>query len=280
MAAFQRHRIGLARARLKFALSILVATFFPLLAFADWRTDLTPLKPGAFPLPKPLTADYRFGWLGVTAGKAKVQFHALSGGKVELSATANSVGFARSLWKLDAKHDAFANARTLRPINLEQTEAYAAKTMKTKARFSDQEVWCLKTVDPPDKNRPKPKRFKLPEAFDLQSALLFARSQPLKPGETISMVVFPSSSPYLAIIKVLSKEDLTVRAGKFHTLKCDLQLFEIDKKLELHPHPLFKHGTIWVSDDQDRMLLKVQVDIFIGSVWVELEHVIFKSPAR
>jgi len=257
---------------LKFILSIFLTLLLPAMAWADWRDELTPPRPGPFPPLAPLQAKYHFGWLGITAGKASIVFLQKNDDTVELDATGNSTGMARALWKLDAKHEAVANRRTLRPISLEQTEVYSAKTVTSKARFSDREVWCLKTVDPPDKNPAKPKRFKVPEAFDLQSALLFARSQPLKPGDTISMVVLPSFSPYLATIKVLGKEDVTVRAGKFHTLKCDLKLLSIDKKLELHPHKLFKHGTIWVSDDENRLPVKIQVDIFIGSVWAELDE--------
>jgi len=257
--------------------AILFILLLPLVALADWRQELTPQKPGLFPLPKPLTAQYRFGWLGVTAGRASVQFQPESNGKVELVATGKSVGLARTLWKLDADHDACANSRTLRPLNLRQTEKYAAKTITTKTQFSDKEVTAFRTVDPPDKNKPKPKRWKLPEAYDLQSAFLFARSQPLKIGDTISVVVFPSWSAYLAKIKVLGEENISVAAGKFHTLKCDLKLYSISKDLELQPHAKFKRGTIWVSDDGDRMIVKIQVDIFIGSVWAELENVKYSS---
>ncbi|MGC3988715.1 MAG: DUF3108 domain-containing protein [Chthoniobacteraceae bacterium] len=257
---------------MKFARSIFFALLLPAMAQADWRNDLTPEKPGVFPALKPLQARYHLGWLGVTAGKACITFLKKDDDTVELNATGNSTGMARALWKMDATHDALAESHQLRPLSLEQTEVYSAKTIKTKARFSEREVWCLKTVQPPDKNPPKPKHFRLPEAFDLQSALLFARSQPLKIGDTISMIVFPFSSPYLATIKVLGKEDISVRAGKFHTIKCDLKLLSIDKKLELHPHKLFKHGTIWVSDDETRLPVKIQVDIFIGSVWAELDE--------
>jgi len=278
MAANERHRIHPARARLKFSPPVFAALFFPLVALAGWREDLTPLKPGPFPLPEPQVVQYHFGWAGFTAGHATVRLHEVTGGEAELSATGSTSGFARALWRLDAKHEALADARTLRPLRMDQSEVYSSKTITSKVRFSTKGIWSLRTVEPPDKNPPKPKRFDLPESFDLHSALLFARSQPLRRGDTISMVVFPTSSPYLTIIKVLGDEDISVRAGKFHTLKCELKLFSIDKKLGLHPHRLFKRGFIWVSNDEKRLVVKAQVDIFIGSVWAELDSVKFSGP--
>ena len=46
--------------------------------------------------------------------------------------------------------------------------------------------------------------------------------------------------------------------------------------MELQPHAKFKRAYIWLSDDPDRLVLRVQADIFVGSVWAELEKVSFK----
>ncbi len=43
------------------------------------------------------------------------------------------------------------------------------------------------------------------------------------------------------------------------------------KNLELEPHKKFKRAFAWLSDDRDRMLLKIEAEIFVGSVWCELQ---------
>jgi hypothetical protein len=46
----------------------------------------------------------------------------------------------------------------------------------------------------------------------------------------------------------------------------------------LAPYPKFKRAYAWISDDADRLLLKVSGEIFVGSVWVELQSVKFAEP--
>jgi hypothetical protein len=48
--------------------------------------------------------------------------------------------------------------------------------------------------------------------------------------------------------------------------------------MQLEPHRKFKRASAWLSDDRDRLILKVQADIAVGSVWTELQTVEF-APA-
>jgi hypothetical protein len=45
----------------------------------------------------------------------------------------------------------------------------------------------------------------------------------------------------------------------------------------LEPHRKFRHATIWVSDDRDRILLRIEAQIFVGTVFAELQSVRFDS---
>ncbi|MBV8376087.1 MAG: DUF3108 domain-containing protein, partial [Verrucomicrobia bacterium] len=53
-------------------------------------------------------------------------------------------------------------------------------------------------------------------------------------------------------------------------IKLDLQLKKIDKKMQLKDHKLFKGGRGWLSDDNNRVPLRIEADIFIGYVFAEL----------
>ena len=108
--------------------------------------------------------------------------------------------------------------------------------------------------------------------------MLYLRSQSLKDHSVNRVVVYPASSAYLATITVLGREKVSVHAGAYNAIKIDLQLKRIGKNLELEPHRKFRRGTIWVSDDADRMLLRVEAQIFIGTIFAELQSVRFDNP--
>jgi len=45
----------------------------------------------------------------------------------------------------------------------------------------------------------------------------------------------------------------------------------------LQPHRKFRRATIWVSDDTDRILLRIEAQVFVGTVFAELQSVRFDS---
>ena len=48
-------------------------------------------------------------------------------------------------------------------------------------------------------------------------------------------------------------------------IKADLKLTAVKGDFTLKPHSKFKRATAWLSDDQDRLLLKVEAEVFVGS---------------
>ena len=241
----------------------------------DWREELTPLKPGTFPLPRPQMGVYRFGWGAVSAAEAVIDFSRQKKDQLQLKLTAKTIGAVRALWQLDAQHTARCSAATLLPISLQQTERYRQETEKTKADFTPEEVVRLQTVEPPGATPPKPRRFEFPNLADLQTALLLVRSQPLQEGDRYALVVYPARTAYLARLEVIGRETLKVAGKNYDAVKLQVSLQHITKKLELEPHKKFKNAFAWLSDDQDRLLLKIQSDVFVGRVWMELQSVKF-----
>ena len=92
------------------------------------------------------------------------------------------------------------------------------------------------------------------------------------------VVVFPATSAYLATLTVVGREKVTVHAGNYKAIKIDLQLSKVGKNLELEPHRKFRRATIWISDDSDRVLLRAEAQIFVGTVFAELQSVRFDTP--
>jgi hypothetical protein len=240
---------------------------------ADWQSTVTK-DPGTFPPLRPLRATYAFGWSGFSAATGEVHFTKPSEDHFQLDATGRTTGLARALWKLDATHYALADAETLRPIETKQTEAYRWKKLITSLTFRNNGVKSERTEGITTKSRD----FDFPGLLDLHSAMLFLRSQPLKERSVYRIVVYPAASAYLATITVAGREKVSIRAGTFKTIKLDLKLNKIGKNLELEPHRKFRHGTIWISDDADRMLLRIEAQIFVGTVFAELQSVRYEDP--
>ena len=247
---------------------------------SNWETSVTAGPAGPFPPPRSLVATYHFGWAGITAATAEIHFTRTSSDRFQFDGTGRTTGFVRALWKMDVTHHAIADAEKLRPIEMEQTENVRSKKIVTKLAFNSAGVTRTRIETKRGVTTPGTKQFNLPNLFDLHSALLYMRSQTLRQGTVHRIVVFPATSAYLATITVTGREKVSVPAGTFNAIKLDLQLNKIGKKGDLEPHRKFRRGTIWISDDPDRMLLRIGAQIFVGTVFAELQSVQFETATK
>jgi hypothetical protein len=243
------------------------------MAAPDWASTLSRDPRGDFPDLRPLHATYAFGWSGITAGTANVYFHRGDGNTFVLEGHGRSIGLARVLWRYDVNYRSVADAKTLRPLEMHQTETVRGKKIETDLVFSDAGVTRTRTEGTPPK--PSTKDFDLENLNGLQSVLLYLRSQPLRDRSSYRVAVYPANSAYLAVVTVADRERVHVRAGSYNAIKLDLQLQRIGKKNELEPHRKFRRASIWISDDADRILVRIEAQIFIGSVTAELQSARF-----
>jgi Protein of unknown function (DUF3108) len=242
---------------------------------ANWEATLSKDPPGNFPELRPLRASYRFGWSGLTAATGEVHFTKPSANKFQIDGKGRTIGFVRALFKLDVKYRAVANAQTLRPIETDQTESYRSKKLATHLTFTNSGVTRTRTEGEGDSAKAKTRQFNFPNLFDLFSAMLYLRSQPLRDHSTYHVVAYPATNAYLAIITVKGREKIAVHARTYNAIKLDLQLKRVGKQLELQPHRKFRRATIWVSDDPQRLLLRIEAQVFVGNVFAELESMQF-----
>ncbi|PYI77138.1 MAG: hypothetical protein DMF01_02025 [Verrucomicrobia bacterium] len=258
-------------------ITLLVALFTGSLA-ANWEATFSKEPAGNFPELRPLRASYRFGWSGLTAATGDVHFSKPTGDKFQFDGTGRTIGFVRALWKLDVNHRAVANAETLHPIETQQTESYRSKKIVTNLTFTAAEVTRTRTDGEGVAAKTTTRQFSLPNLFDLHSAALYLRSQPLKDRSVYRIVVYPATNAYLATLSVVGREKVSVRAGTYNAIKLDLKLKRIGKHLELEPHKKFRRASIWVSDDAERLLLRIEAQIFVGTVFADLQSVHFDNP--
>jgi hypothetical protein len=260
----------------RWALRILLAFCTGSLA-ANWQSTVSKEPAGNFPELQPSRASYRFGWSGLTAATGEIHFTKPANNRLQLDGTARTIGLVRALWKMDVNHRAVANAETLNAIEAQQTENYRSKRIVTDLTFTNSGVTLARTEGQGSTAETKTKQFVFPDLFDLHSAALYLRSQPLKQGSVYRLAVYPASNAYLATVTVLGREKVSVHAGSYNAIKLDLHLKRIGKNLELEPHRKFRRATIWVSDDAERIILRIEAQVFVGTVFAELQSVRFDT---
>lgn len=265
----------------RFALSVSLLTtlgFFPshgVKGAPDWASTLTHDTRGNFPDPRSVRATYAYGWSGITAATSEAYFHRGEQQTFVLEGKAHTVGLARILWKFDLSYQSVANAQTLRPLETHQIETARGKRIETNLTFSGTRVNGTRTEG--NRVTPTAKDFAFENLYDLHSAFLYLRSQPLRDRSVYRVAVYPANSAYVATVSVLGREHLHVRPGNYNAIKMDLKLQRVNKKNELEPHRKFKRATIWLSDDNDRLLLRIETQIFVGTVTAELQSVRFDN---
>src|SRR5262249_20408102 len=149
-----------------------------------------------------------------------------STGRFEVEGKGGTIGFVRALWKLDVHHRALADAETLRPLEMEQTESYRRKKFVTDLAFTNNGVKRTRT-ETPSTTGPSTKQFDFQNLYDMHSATLYLRSQSLKNGSVYRILVFPATTPYLATLAVTGRERIVVHTGTYQAIKLDLHLNKV-----------------------------------------------------
>ena len=251
---------------------------FASFAVAGWQEGLTPDTAGPFAPVRPLEAEYRIGWSDVEAARAKINI-GYRGDDVLLSASGGTTGLARALWLLDATLTATSAKRNYQTVFSFQYEAYTNRSISTQIVSRPDGIWRLRENFPPGENPAKWKKVKISPLRDLFSGMLFIRSKNLAPDETVSTIIFPGDSPFLVEMRSLGTEQLSIAGARREAIKLDIRIQRINLKKgkRLEPHGKFQGGTVWLSNDADRIPLRAEVNIFIGYVFAELEAVQFKA---
>lgn len=259
--------------------------------YGDWKAGLTRGKPGKFvPMP-PGEQRYRIGWEALPAATGTMRFTRPKPGISKLEVEGGTFGFVRTLFRCDARGIASCDKGSLRPIRSRQAIRYRGGTSLTVIEFGKGEALASRggvpANPPPDFFTDAPvdaagiealtgkesQHFEFPMMFDIQSAFLYVRSQPLTAGSVFRLIVVQENSAYLSTVSVLGRESVTVPAGKFPAIKLGLTVQGIDKDGNLKPYARLKRAQGWMTDDENRWLARVETEVFVGSVWATLEEV-------
>ena len=91
-----------------------------------------------------------------------------------------------------------------------------------------------------------------------------------RPGDEATFEVVNGKANYRVGLKVVGRERVKVPAGTFDTLVIEPTLDRPDKP---HYKPKFKKMTVWVTEGDTRIPVKMRSEVFIGSVSGELVEI-------
>ncbi len=102
---------------------------------------------------------------------------------------------------------------------------------------------------------------------DMLSAFYYARSfdmDTLQPGDAIGIDLFMHDTVYVSRILYEGREQITTSMGTFNTLKFRPEVLE--GPVFSQPYPM----TIWISDDKNRMPVRIESGLVVGRARLDL----------
>ena len=233
-----------------------------------WVSSLSKGPPGLFTPLAPCRVAFDLSWNNlISAGSAKVTVQE-SGAYQVARAEAATTGFARSLWSYDCTMTSVMERGPLRAVHMEHSETDVRETAAYWVQFGSSQVRTLTKLTPKSGDASSSTSIcPYGPVDDLQSAILYVRSHPLKTGDQITRVVQPFDRPYLTTFKVIARERRKVEGVTYPTIKMDVKIRKLDRRtLTLGSFKKVKTATIWISDDAWRLPVEMHADIFVGFI--------------
>ncbi len=204
---------------------------------------------------------YNMSMLWVTAGIANFTIY---DGKLNGREVYHVVGDGKTLksyewfYKVNDKYETWIDKETMLPMKFSRKVHEGDIQFTSLAKF-DREAQRVYTED---------KTFTAPKCVqDVLSSIYYARNieyDKYRPGAKIPFTMFLDDQVYHLYVQYMGKERIKTKYGTFNTIKI---------KPLLISGTIFKDGdkmTVWVTDDDNHIPVRVDSPIVIGSIKVDL----------
>ncbi len=240
-----------------------------------WMKNVTRLPPGNHADLRPVALEYTLDWN-----------HRVNAGRVQLSvvkseertgrfvgdAEGRSTGFARLLYPYDFRARSIVDQNSLRPLTFQLVEKERNTENSYDIVFETKRQIYTTTSKQKDGTISNTGRFRFDFGQDALSSAFYLRSQPLKDGDEITMVVTPFNRPYLATFQVLGRESHKVKGKTYDAIKLDAKIGKVNPDLSIKTYEKVRQTTLWFSDDSYRIPLELQSQLAFGYVSARLDE--------
>lgn len=162
------------------------------------------------------------------------------------------------IYRVRDRYESFIDAETMLPLKFVRNVDEGGFKIYNGVTFDQRNARAISTNGV----------FNVPKCIqDVLSSIYYARNinyNQYEPGAKIPFTMFLDDQVYNLYIRYLGKEKITTRYGTFNTIKISPLLIE---------GTIFKGGekmTVWVSDDDNHVPVRVDSPILVGSVKVDL----------
>lgn len=238
---------------------------------APASAELSPFKPG-----EKLT--YAVTWSVFPAGEVTSEVDKSGDGPdsaLEINAAARSSGAVSLLYNIDNAYHAAVDPKTLCSRQITKTINEGRRHKQTHIVFDEHtREAVLDERDMGKANHPlKHTENAIPACVeDIVTAFYYLRRQPMQVGDKISVPVNDGSKTHVVIIDVQAREQIKTPLG-------------VRTAFRLEPRALGdlykKKGRmlIWISDDSQRLPLRIKAMMLIGTITGSLQSVTYVHPS-
>jgi hypothetical protein len=243
--------------------TLLLTATLTLSAFQNAGNDFCGIKNTAFMDGETVTLSvyYTFAGVYVWGGDAvfsanldhfngKVVYHVVGDGKTN--------SFFDGVFKVRDRYESYIDTASMKPVKFIRNVNEGGYKVYENVTFNEGLNTATTTKG----------LFNVPPCVqDVLSSIYYARNinfNNYKVGDKIPFNMFLDNTTYNIYLRYLGKEVVKTRYGKFHAIKF--------KPLLIHG-TLFQGGeqmTVWVSDDQNHIPLRIESPITVGSVKVDM----------
>ncbi|MEP7265688.1 MAG: DUF3108 domain-containing protein [Bacteroidota bacterium] len=230
-------------------------------AFASAQT-LRNINTGAFQPNEVL--EYRVHYGFMDAGEARLEIapniSVVNGRKcIHVIGTGRTVGAFDWFFKVRDRYESFIDNEALLPWMFIRKIEEGDYTKEQNVKFNHYKKTASsekKTINTPT------------HVQDIISAFYFARTLDFthaSPGDTFTIMTYLDDETFPLTIKYIGKETIKTKAGKFRCIAFHPMLLE---------GRVFKEQdgmTVWVSDDKNRIPIRAEAEILVGSVKMDLK---------
>ncbi len=255
------------------AFALLVAALGCSMAFAF------PLKTGPLPFAPGEQLTYQVNWSVFPAGQVTASVKQLGSGPedpYEIDVSARSTGFASLLFNIDDHFQSTVDPKTLCSREISKIVNEGRRHKQTRIVFDGERKLAflserdMSKADHPMKHAQNP----IPPCVeDFVTAFYFLRSAPLHVGSQIDVPVNDGSKTQEVVVDVQARDQIRTPFGTRYAFRMEPRaLGGLSRRKG--------RMLIWISDDAQRLPLRVKAMMLIGSITGNLVSVTHVDPMK
>ncbi|MBI5118640.1 DUF3108 domain-containing protein [Candidatus Poribacteria bacterium] len=217
---------------------------------------------------------YEFTWNGVPSATGEVTISAENEGGQPfyyISGTARTSAFADLFWRFRANALAVVDASSGRAKSIHVFDQENARIKETETVFNYEAAEAYYQRWKKGKVRQKTLSLEH-DTIDPAALGLILSRQPLKVGDCNAMTVLVGDDSYALEYRVTAHERVFAGESEFNALRVEPTFHIIEEKR--NKPPKVRQMTVWLSESEPRIPLKMRSKTFIGHVTCELVGVI------